>query len=185
MVKPVFYLYVYLDPRKPGKFVYDDLEFDYEPIYVGKGKNKRSIHHILYCQEVLHKNNLKDNVLKKILKFMDNDTDKFINNFIIYPYINKTDKYVLAEEKKYVEVIGTRINNNNRKKGPLLNVIDGGIANPILYGENNGMYNKTVYDIWAARGEDVDKVSSIWKLHMSEGSKGWANRLSKENMINL
>ena len=31
-----FYVYIYLDTRKSGKFIYGDLEFEYEPIYVGK-----------------------------------------------------------------------------------------------------------------------------------------------------
>lgn len=38
-----FYVYVYLDPRNPGKYNYDDLSFDYEPIYIGKGKKKEDI----------------------------------------------------------------------------------------------------------------------------------------------
>jgi hypothetical protein len=36
-----FYVYIYLDPRKPGKFHYGEYCFDYEPFYVGKGKDNR------------------------------------------------------------------------------------------------------------------------------------------------
>jgi len=36
-----FYIYVYLDSRKPGKHCYDNICFLYEPIYIGKGKNDR------------------------------------------------------------------------------------------------------------------------------------------------
>ncbi len=37
-----FYTYIYLDPRKPGTFIYDNMfEFEYEPFYVGKGKGNR------------------------------------------------------------------------------------------------------------------------------------------------
>lgn len=50
---PVFYVYVYLDPRKPGKYVYGEYMFDYEPFYVGKGSGKRAYVH-------LHNKNNKD-----------------------------------------------------------------------------------------------------------------------------
>lgn len=36
-----FYVYMYLDPRKPGDYNYGDLHFDYEPFYVGKGSGDR------------------------------------------------------------------------------------------------------------------------------------------------
>ena len=34
------YVYVYLDPRKPGIFEYGDYKFDYEPFYVGYGSQQ-------------------------------------------------------------------------------------------------------------------------------------------------
>lgn len=40
-----FYVYVYLDPRKPGKYKYGEYEFDYEPFYVGKGTGRRIRNH--------------------------------------------------------------------------------------------------------------------------------------------
>ena len=38
-----FYTYVYLDPRKSGKYKYSEYKFDYEPFYVGKGCGNRYI----------------------------------------------------------------------------------------------------------------------------------------------
>jgi len=37
----IYYNYIYLDPRKPGKYNYNHMCYLYEPIYVGKGKNNR------------------------------------------------------------------------------------------------------------------------------------------------
>jgi len=38
-----YYIYVFLDDTKPGKYIYQDLEFDYEPFYIGKGTKDRII----------------------------------------------------------------------------------------------------------------------------------------------
>ena len=38
-----YYIYVFLDDTKPGKYIYKDLEFNYEPFYIGKGTDDRII----------------------------------------------------------------------------------------------------------------------------------------------
>lgn len=51
----IYYCYVYLDTRKPGSYKFQHLEFDYEPFYVGKGKNRRYIFHLIYVKKRLDK----------------------------------------------------------------------------------------------------------------------------------
>ena len=45
-----FYIYVLLDPRKPGNFEYGEYNFKFEPFYVGKGQRDRWKSH-LQCKE--------------------------------------------------------------------------------------------------------------------------------------
>ena len=44
--KTDFYVYAYLDPRKPGNFTYAEYNFGYEPFYIGKGRNYRYKYHL-------------------------------------------------------------------------------------------------------------------------------------------
>ena len=60
-----FYVYIYLDPRKPGEYVYDDLKFDFEPFYVGKGIGNRLNRHI-YLYKYDNCNSFKYNKINKI-----------------------------------------------------------------------------------------------------------------------
>jgi len=59
------YVYVYLDPRKSGNYVYDDLIFNAEPFYVGSGRGYRKRYH-LYENDDNHKNKPKYFKIKKI-----------------------------------------------------------------------------------------------------------------------
>ena len=41
-----YYVYCYLDTRNKHNKTYDSFEFEYEPIYIGKGKNNRAVRHL-------------------------------------------------------------------------------------------------------------------------------------------
>jgi len=111
-----FYVYVYLDPRKPGNFKYGDYEFNYEPFYVGKGKGRRYNIHLLECFKKQDKNYQKVNKITKILK----ETNK--NPVIIKFEENLLEQNALNLEIKMIKTIG-RI---DLKTGPLTNLTDGG-----------------------------------------------------------
>ena len=103
-----YYVYIWLDPRKPGVYVYGDYVFDFEPIYVGKGRRQRAY---LYKREY-------NPILKgKILK-ISKPIVKFITRSVL-------EKEAFLLEKKLVLLIGRLI----LKKGPLCNLSDGGEGN--------------------------------------------------------
>lgn len=62
-----FYIYIYTDPRKPGKFIYEgvDICFLFEPFYIGKGTKNRYKVHIQSSYITIDTNYLKQNTLKK------------------------------------------------------------------------------------------------------------------------
>jgi hypothetical protein len=108
-----FYIYVYLDPRKPGSFNYGKLEFDFEPIYVGKGHGERMYSHLKDSQ--LRNKNLKNNKINKILS---EGYQPIIQK--IYDNLTEQDVYKLEEE------IVNKIGRLQKNEGPLVNMMNGG-----------------------------------------------------------
>jgi hypothetical protein len=174
-----FYLYVYLDPRKPGYYKYDDLVFYYEPIYVGKGKNNRKLSHIKECNKDNKGNLLKRNKLSKIKNYIS--LEEYIDNFILIEFNSINEKFIYSKEEEYVSKIGTIANVwGVDKRGPLTNMLRGGIANPILFGEKNPMFNKTIFDVWKEKEINVEERTKEWKSNIGSSNIGWTKRLSKE-----
>ena len=58
-----YYIYAYLDPRKPGNYSYDEYTFGFSPFYIGKGKKDRCFAHLKNYRNDNHK---KVNKIKKI-----------------------------------------------------------------------------------------------------------------------
>jgi len=108
----VFYVYIYLDPRKNGNFKYEDYQFDYEPFYIGKGKDQR--YKSRSCISKTGKGYL-NNKIKKLQK----------NN--LKPIIKKIKENLLESEAFELEKLMIKlIGRKDHKKGPLLNATDGG-----------------------------------------------------------
>lgn len=114
----MFYVYVYLDPRKPGG-KYDDLHFTAEPIYVGKGKNNR------------YKDHLR-NARKGVDSYLCNKLRKIIScglePIVIKLYEGLDENVALKLEVETIAKIG------HKNIGPLANITSGGES-------QNGHYN--------------------------------------------
>lgn len=113
-----YYVYVYLNPLKPGKYQYSKFEFEYEPFYIGMGKKQRINQHIkisLYKDNNNLNKTVKDNTILKILK-----AEKDPIRFKLYD--NVTLESAIRLEKCLIKLIGRR----NLKMGTLTNLTNGG-----------------------------------------------------------
>ncbi|MHA2023540.1 MAG: LEM-3-like GIY-YIG domain-containing protein, partial [Candidatus Thorarchaeota archaeon] len=76
-----FYVYVYLDTRKPGKFVYGEWKFNYLPFYVGKGTGRRVRCHLIEANKtnnVTGLNRYKLRLIRKIREVTGADPEYLI-----------------------------------------------------------------------------------------------------------
>lgn len=116
-----FYVYVYMDPSKLGKYQYQGLDFSflYEPFYIGKGHNTRDMIH--FNSYRLNKKTFMSNRINKIMKSGNEP-------LVVRLYENLTEDESFDKEILLIDKIGKRIKN----KGPLVNLVDGGGGKEII-----------------------------------------------------
>lgn len=108
-----YYVYVYLDTRKSGNYVFENYHFEFEPIYIGKGKEDRWESHL--------KNYYKANpfLKRKINKIVD-ETNEIPLILKVKDNLNEEEAFIL--EKQLIKLIGRK----DLKLGSLCNLTDGG-----------------------------------------------------------
>jgi len=104
-----YYIYVFCDDTKPGKFIYDNLEFDYEPFYIGKGTKDRIV------TSMCNRGTFKYSKIKSI-----KNRGGEVIRYKLFENLNNLESLEL--EKVLISKIGRRDIN----KGPLTNLTDGG-----------------------------------------------------------
>ena len=148
-----YYIYIYLDPRKSGKYCYSDICFLFEPLYIGKGKDKR-------YKRLDNRNNLFKNKINRIKK-----CGYELIVFKLHENLNEEQSFEL--EKKLIKEIG-RIDLNT---GLLVNMTDGGegssgcviseeTKNNIkkrMIGKNNPMFGKCVYGMLGKKHKEESR----------------------------
>lgn len=113
-----YYNYIYLDPRKPGKYFYIGLDyiFKYEPFYAGKGSGKRIKSH--FWSSSLKIKTFKSSMIKTILSLN-------LKPIIIKLNDNISETEAFENEKFLIKKIGRK----DLNLGPLCNHTDGGEGN--------------------------------------------------------
>jgi len=121
-----FYVYVLLDPRKPGEYKYGEYEFDHEPFYVGKGKGNRLNEHVWEAEKYLHEEKTtilieckNPHKVNKIIKIYTS-TSKWPESVLIVENMSEEDAFQLE-----INLI-LEIGRFGLKAGPLTNLTGGG-----------------------------------------------------------
>jgi hypothetical protein len=116
-----YYIYVYLDPTKPGRCEYGEFSFENSPFYVGYS-NKNAIYdrksrhlHFAKLNKDLTNNSYKMNIINKIIK---NGSEPVILLF--------KDDLSLIDAKKLETYMISEIGNRFDGSGPLINIAPGG-----------------------------------------------------------
>lgn len=107
----IYFFYCFLDTRKPGNYTYNGITFDYEPIYVGKGKGNRPQRHMM-----LYKN-YNTRFYSKLQSIIDSGNEP---QFIVLNN-NLSEEESFLQEVYFIALIGRKENG-----GPLTNLSDGG-----------------------------------------------------------
>lgn len=146
-------MYCFFDTRKPGKYLYEELSFDFQPIYIGKGnKNRPQAHFARYKST----NTRFYSKMKAIIK------DGFSPNFfILKENLSEADAFLL--EVKYIKLIG-RIENG----GTLTNLSDGG------EGQSGFKFSKESTKAMSEKrkGKKLGPMTEERKLKISISKKG-------------
>lgn len=150
--KNEFYVYIYLNPLKPGKYIYDNITFDFEPFYVGKGKGGRFKDHLFTKEGSSEKKSL----INQLLESKNSP-------IILKTKENITEDEAFEEEKKLIKLIGRKILNN----GPLLNIQQGG----------EGFSGWIITENW--REKNKQGQTKRWKNCDLEYRKNFGERIRK------
>lgn len=196
------FVYVYLDPRKKGEYIYGEYEFQYEPFYIGVSSGEtihdRKTRHLHYAKldRDITNNNYKKNIIKSILS--DNLEPVILTYF---NGLSLSDSFL--KEKDMIISIGNRYD----KSGPLVNISKGGDGGDTFsnnprkeeirdkhrinaLGSNNNMYGLPLEEYPShkakLRGEhwNLGRTASVsTREKLSKNQTGSGNNRAKKTLL--
>lgn len=169
MTQDSYYVYVLLDPRRPGIFSYGKWTFTHKPFYVGKGKGSRAHRHY---RDYLRKSKTQGYNTRKVKRIAGIHEDTG-SGPIVKAIQNLSEERAFELEALVIAAIG-------RGKGePLVNLSDGGIGgNGVkrqpFTPERSAAMSKAISELHASR------PAEFWVEHGEKTRSYWA-KLKKDD----
>lgn len=159
-----YYVYVYLDPRHPGKYSYEGLEcsFLFKPFYIGKGKGTRYKRHLTLSKSERKFNTHKTGIIDAI-QSSGFDMQNYI--LILRNYDSEDDAF--HNELQFIKCIGR----SDLKLGPLTNQTDGGKGSFDKGTRNIAVRNKHLRKKVVMSEEQKAKLSALRSLEIKQIDK--------------
>lgn len=166
----VYYVYIYCDPRTYGPYKYDELFFECEPFYVGKGKKYRLYAHLEYAKDPVSKRG--QHKTFKIRRILSEGLEPIILKWIE----NVSNEEALKIEADMIEIIGR----SDLKQGPLVNFTNGGGRGPGDNGLEGYKHTEETKKKISRSGKGKKKPEDF-KEKISKLKKGNTNMLGKKH----
>jgi hypothetical protein len=162
----VYFVYCFLDTRNPGEYIYGDYKFDFEPIYIGKGKGIRPERHFILYKKY---NTRFYSKMKSIIS--SGNKPEFI---LLKSDLSEKESFEI--ERYFINLIG-RIENG----GNLTNLSDGG------EGQSGFKHSEETKRKMSEKrmGKKLEPLSDEVKLKISISKIGKPSKIKGINLIEL
>lgn len=173
MIHNDYYVYVYTDPTKPGKWEYGEYTFNYKPFYVGKGRKARYKSHLKNSVLNAGFNHAKEHRIRTLI-----EAGYDLTYYIVFISTGLDELGAFELEEAAIERMGRKFNST----GILYNLESGG-GGDCLREYANKTKGKTYEEIYGA--EKASELKNIRRERLLGRNNPMYGKSSHNKGLNL